>query len=245
VRVSRDKRGYEQISLLHAFPRRGKASKPRLLYVFRTPPGIKLGREPFDETIRREVEAQHPDIRFDWVKLSKIPAPPTDVEYWRERRRAEKAAKQAQREAEREDSLAEPEAEEQAPPPDPSLGPDPAGTDVGFSGEPVREVVALEAIEAIDDEIEPGREEDTLVDGEVAHEDTAGGPQPEGVSGEAPAVAARRRRRRRGGRRRHKRLAPPAAASAAEAQQPESPSGPDAALRTEPPAEPSKVSEDS
>ena len=107
VRVSRDKRGYEQISLIHASSRRGKPSKPRVLYVFRTPPGLKLGREPFDESIRREIEAQHPDVQFDWVKLSKIPVPSPDVEYWRERRRAEKAAKQARREADREDSMGE------------------------------------------------------------------------------------------------------------------------------------------
>jgi hypothetical protein len=97
VRVSRDKRGYEQISLFHIGGRRGKPSRPKLLYVFRTPPGVKVGREPFDETVRQAIESQNPGVLFDWKKLSNIPVPAPDVEYWRERRRAEKAAKQARR----------------------------------------------------------------------------------------------------------------------------------------------------
>jgi hypothetical protein len=104
VSVSRDKRGYEQISLMHVSARRGRPSKPRVLYVFRTPPGVKIGREPFDETIQRELEAQNPGIVFDWKKLSDIPVPAPDVEYWRERRKADKAAKIARRAEEQADA---------------------------------------------------------------------------------------------------------------------------------------------
>src|SRR5204862_5839680 len=82
---------------MHAYGRRGKPSKPRVLYWFRTPPGIKVGREPFDETVRRTLEAQNPGIVFDWKKLSILPEVPPDVEHWRERRRSERAAKQARR----------------------------------------------------------------------------------------------------------------------------------------------------
>jgi hypothetical protein len=116
VRVTRDKRGYEQIYLMRATGRRGKSSAPRVLYVFRTPPGVKLGREPFDETARRTIEEQNPGVYFDWKKLSVI-APPSDVEYWRERRRAQKAAKQALREEERARAAApgEPEGAQGAP----------------------------------------------------------------------------------------------------------------------------------
>ena len=102
VRVTRDKRGYEHICLMRASGRRGKAGAPRVLYVFRTPPGVRVGREPFDESARRLIEEQNPGVYFDWKKLSVILPPPPDVEYWRERRRAEKAAKQARREEERE-----------------------------------------------------------------------------------------------------------------------------------------------
>ena len=45
VRVSRDKRGYEHIYLIDATARRGKASRPRVLYWFRTPPGVMVGVE--------------------------------------------------------------------------------------------------------------------------------------------------------------------------------------------------------
>src|SRR5262245_28625642 len=82
---------------MHASGRRGKPSKPRILYWFRTPPGVKVGREPFDEIVRRTIEAQNPGVAFDWKKLSVIPQAPVDVEYWRERRRNERAAKQARR----------------------------------------------------------------------------------------------------------------------------------------------------
>jgi len=104
VRVSRDKRGYEHIYLIDATARRGKASRPRVLYWFRTPPGVMVGREPFDESVRRALEAQYPDVTFDWEKLRKTAIPAPDVEPWRERRRVERAAKQARQAGEREDN---------------------------------------------------------------------------------------------------------------------------------------------
>ena len=94
VRVSRDKRGYEHIYLLEVSSRR--PSRPRILYWFRTPPGVRVGREPFDEPVRRALEAQNPDVTFDWKKLaSDTLQPAPDVENWRERRRAEREAKRA------------------------------------------------------------------------------------------------------------------------------------------------------
>jgi hypothetical protein len=98
VRFSRDKRGYEYLSLVQpSAGRRGKASP--VLYWFRTPPGIRVGRKPFDEFARRTLERRHPEIAFDWEALSNTPIPPpaADVEKWRERRRQEKAARQAVR----------------------------------------------------------------------------------------------------------------------------------------------------
>lgn len=74
--------------------RRGKV-RPRILYWFRTPPNVKLGREPFAEHVRHGLEAQNPDVRFDWDAIVATPIPPPDAEHWRERRRAERAAKQA------------------------------------------------------------------------------------------------------------------------------------------------------
>jgi hypothetical protein len=96
VRFSRDKRGYENLYLVEPVTRRGK-SRNRILYWYRTPPGVKIGRLPFDDLVKQTLEAQYPNVSFDWQKLIDTPIPPPapDVERWRERRRAEKAAKLA------------------------------------------------------------------------------------------------------------------------------------------------------
>src|SRR4051812_49624880 len=74
--------------------RRGKV-RPRVLYWYRSPPDIKVGREPFDAAVRRALEAQNPDITFDWRAITDTPIPSADADKWRERRRAERAAKHA------------------------------------------------------------------------------------------------------------------------------------------------------
>jgi hypothetical protein len=101
LKFSRDKRGYENYSLFD-----GKG-RPRLLFWFRTPPQMKLGRAPFSDEVRARVEAQNPGVFFDWARIMATPIPSPDVEHWRERRRAEKAAKRAARES---DGESEPEA---------------------------------------------------------------------------------------------------------------------------------------
>lgn len=99
LRFTRDKRGYEHTYLLHASAKKGGTA--RLLYWYRTPPGVKVGRAAFDEAIRQALAAQYPGIGFDWPTLMSTPLPPPDVEHWRERRRVEKAARQARQSAER------------------------------------------------------------------------------------------------------------------------------------------------
>jgi hypothetical protein len=83
-----------------------------VLYWFRTPPNIRVGRGPFDPAAQRALEAQYPDVQFDWQKLidTPIPPPPPDVERWRERRKNERAAKQAAREEEAAEAAAAAEA---------------------------------------------------------------------------------------------------------------------------------------
>jgi len=95
LRFTRDKRGYEHFYLLQP-SHRGK-SPARVLYWFRTPPNVKVGREPFDERVRHELEAQNPDVTFDWRKILEAPIPSADAEKWRERRRAARAARAAKR----------------------------------------------------------------------------------------------------------------------------------------------------
>jgi hypothetical protein len=52
--------------------------RPRLLYWYRSAPGITLGRSPLDEDAIRTIEEQHPDIDFDWpaiLALSEVMTP--------------------------------------------------------------------------------------------------------------------------------------------------------------------------
>jgi hypothetical protein len=101
LKFSRDKRGYEYFSIVEpGVVRRGRPSRSRVLFWFRSPPQVKVGRLPFTDEVRRAIEAQNPNVRFDWPRLLATPIPPPDAEHWRERRRMEKAAKQAAREAE-------------------------------------------------------------------------------------------------------------------------------------------------
>src|SRR5437762_11147112 len=96
-RFSRDKRGYEHFYLVEPVTNRRGKSRPRVLYWYRTPPNIKVGRPPFDAEVQRALEAQNPNVVFDWRKIIDAPIPSADVEKWRDRRRAERAEKAARR----------------------------------------------------------------------------------------------------------------------------------------------------
>jgi hypothetical protein len=63
--------------------RRGKGQ--RLLYWFRTPPGVRVGRAPIDEAAIRLLEQHNPDVQFDWTRILKDP-PLTDAPPRREGR---------------------------------------------------------------------------------------------------------------------------------------------------------------
>ena len=65
LRVVRDKRGYETTYLIHSY-REGAGQRSRILYVFRTPGGVRVGREPLEPEVRRDIEARHPKIALDW-----------------------------------------------------------------------------------------------------------------------------------------------------------------------------------
>src|SRR3954468_15902889 len=98
VRFSRDKRGYEYVYLVHTPTRRGKPGRTRVLYWYRTPPGVRVGRKPFDEEVQRTLERQNPGVVFDWEAIVGTPMPPPDMtEFWRERRRLERSARQERR----------------------------------------------------------------------------------------------------------------------------------------------------
>jgi hypothetical protein len=67
LKFTRDKKGYEHTSLVRP-ARRGEG---RILYWFRTPPHVKVGRSALDEEAIRLIEEHHPDITFDWPRILK------------------------------------------------------------------------------------------------------------------------------------------------------------------------------
>ena len=174
VRFSRDKRGYEYVYLVHTPTRRGKPGRTRVLYWYRTPPGIRIGRKPFDEEVQRTVEQQNPGVAFDWPAIIKAEMPPPDMtDFWRERRRLEKAARQERRAAEAEESGDVPESE----------APDPMET-------------LLTGPQADVAESEPELPAESLTVEATAE------PVAAGAEGAQASPAQKKRRRRRGGRRR-------------------------------------------
>src|SRR5579872_6167111 len=105
-RFTRDKRGYENFYLVEPTNRRGK-SRNRVLYWFRSPPDIRVGRKPFDPDVQRALEARYPGVTFDWKTILEAPIPSAETEKWRERRRAEKAERAARHAAAAEDAADE------------------------------------------------------------------------------------------------------------------------------------------
>jgi hypothetical protein len=182
VRFSRDSRGYEHTYLVHESGARGRPSRVRVLYWFRTPPGIKVGRQPFDEEARQQIESHNPGVAFDWNAIVSTSMPPVpEVEHWRERRRAERAAKVA-RHAE--------EAEEEA--------------EKRESSSEASDRVALTIAQPTP--VEEPRLEPAMVSSDLqAAADLVGGPagSTQGEKGRA-GEESRKRRRRRGGRNRHR-----------------------------------------
>jgi hypothetical protein len=56
--------------VVHSERRRGK-SRSRILYWFRTPPGVKVGRAALDEDAIRLLEELNPSVEFDWTRILK------------------------------------------------------------------------------------------------------------------------------------------------------------------------------
>ena len=65
LRVIRDKRGYETTYLMH-WLREGQRQRTKILYVFRSPGGVRVGRQVLEPEMMRHLEMAHPDIAFDW-----------------------------------------------------------------------------------------------------------------------------------------------------------------------------------
>jgi hypothetical protein len=72
LRFIRDRRGYETTALVHT-PRRKGRGQGRILYWFRTPPGVRVGRAAIDEDAIRQLEQHNPEVQFDWTRILKQP----------------------------------------------------------------------------------------------------------------------------------------------------------------------------
>lgn len=236
LKFSRDKRGYENFYLIEppSGGRRGGKSRPRVLFWFRTPPQVKVGRVPFSDEVQKLIEAQNPGLTFDWPRIINTPIPPPDIsDHWRERRRQEKAAKRAARE----DVEAEAEAEqppqaaaaEAAPVAPPADAAEVVAVDDGIAA-----AVAAEETDGghIDDSAERVDEADEVdeADGSAPAETPLAASDATGTvpgASTAPPEQRRRRRRRRGRRGRPAQPgapAPPIPDAPAEASSPEAPS---------------------
>lgn len=90
LRFSRDKRGYENTYLCHTF-RRGGKPQLRVLYWFRTPADVKVGRLALDPVAIRAIEENNPTLQFDWATILKVKPPPPPTEYGREGREERRA----------------------------------------------------------------------------------------------------------------------------------------------------------
>jgi hypothetical protein len=55
---------------VHGERRRGR-SRARILYWFRTPPGVRVGRAALDPEAIRLIEQRNPDLTFDWTRILK------------------------------------------------------------------------------------------------------------------------------------------------------------------------------
>ena len=54
---------------MHAYRPAQGPHRTRILYVFRSPAGSRIGREPLDGEVQEALEHTHPDLTFDWQAL--------------------------------------------------------------------------------------------------------------------------------------------------------------------------------
>jgi hypothetical protein len=73
IRYTRDKRGYETTLVLHAYRSAQVPQRTRVLYLFRSPSNLKVGRKAFEPEVVEALEHTHPDLSFDWNALRREP----------------------------------------------------------------------------------------------------------------------------------------------------------------------------
>src|SRR6185503_20794525 len=75
--------------------REGARQRSRILYVFRSPGGVRVGRESLAPEVLRDIEAHYPDIAFDWKAVldnRQVVDTTPDIRRPRKRRRSDDEA---------------------------------------------------------------------------------------------------------------------------------------------------------
>jgi hypothetical protein len=105
LQFTRDRRGYENTYLRHLVRRRGK-TRPVILYWFRSPPNVRVGRTALDEAAMRAIEDSHPDVEFNWQALlaSQVVLSSEIRQDWRRPQRARRPAEEPARQQARGDT---------------------------------------------------------------------------------------------------------------------------------------------
>ena len=71
IRQTRDKRGFEHTYVMHVARPSNGAPRTRVLYVFRSPSSLAVGRKPLDAEVMEALEHTHPDLSFDWNNMTR------------------------------------------------------------------------------------------------------------------------------------------------------------------------------
>lgn len=73
LRTQRDKRNVDTVALYQNEGRDAGGGRNRLLYFFRSPAWVRIGRTALDPEARQVLAEQYPDTRFEWERL-KVPS---------------------------------------------------------------------------------------------------------------------------------------------------------------------------
>ena len=92
LRYERDRRGNLSTYLVHTFRKGGKPHS-LVLYWFRSPPNVRVGRLAIDDDTIRTIEELYPNLAFDWPTLLSQRPPPLEMKKWTSRRRHDKTPK--------------------------------------------------------------------------------------------------------------------------------------------------------
>lgn len=71
LRLTADRRGVEHTFLLHVA---APGERPKILYWYRTVPGVKVGRPALDDAAMRALEEHYSHIDFDWPYILDVGA---------------------------------------------------------------------------------------------------------------------------------------------------------------------------